>query len=317
MRKTRAGIVCLLACAAAFTARPAKAGSNAVPAAAQAQCAAFGPAKGEGKFTGQISSVTNGGAMEVISGNQSLQVHYNNSVEVCEAGRPASVNALARGANVVVYGPMTRNGNVLEMTATKILITGLPQVGMRGNEPINASNAGATPAGARPINNSNVAMTNGSQGSGTTARDDWNSGAGAGGATGGQATGGAQGNQNSSNATRIACSGLQFTVGSSRSASRMGAGRTSISGVICKMAVDQLAVQLMQDAMTAKRLQSLTLSCQNELEVSLTDAEVSQVEFTWDNAAEIAEVTFAAQKVEVVHPGSGTRVGVTGTSTRE
>ncbi len=312
MRETRAAIVCLLACAAAFMARPAKAGSTAVPAAAQAQCAAFGPAKGEGKFTGQISSVPNGSAMEVTSGNQSLQVHYNNSVEVCEAGRPASANALARGANVVIYGPMARNGNSLEMTATKILITGLPQVGMRSNEPINASNA-ATPGGARPINNSNVAMTNNSQGSGTTARDDWNSAV-----AGGQATGGSpQGNQSSSNATRIACSGLQFTVGSSRSASGMAAGKTSVSGVTCKMAVDQLALQLMQDAMTARRLQTLTLSCQNELELSLTDAEVSQVEFTWDNAAEIAEVTFVAQRVEVVHPGSGTKVGITGTSTRE
>jgi hypothetical protein len=94
---------------------------------AQSDCAALNAVKGEGKFTGQISSPPNGSSMEVTYGGQTVLVHYNNSVTVCQGGQPASLNALARGASVVVFGPLRRNGKNMEMDAARIFVAGPPQ----------------------------------------------------------------------------------------------------------------------------------------------------------------------------------------------
>lgn len=84
-------------------------------------------------------------------------------------------------------------------------------------------------------------------------------------------------------------------------------GRASTSPVVCRKARDQLAVELLEQTVTARRIASLTLSWQNQIAVKLTEAEVTSVEFKADNGAEIVEVTFADQKVEAEHTPSGTR----------
>lgn len=126
MRKMPAAILSLLAFAPVFAALPAKATSSALPTPAQADCAAVNPSKGEEKFTGKSSGGPTGTLIEVTSSNQTVLVRYSNSVLVCEGGQSASVNVLTRGANVVVYGPMKREGKVLKMTAAKILFAGSP-----------------------------------------------------------------------------------------------------------------------------------------------------------------------------------------------
>jgi hypothetical protein len=89
---------------------------------AQSECTTPNAVKGEGKFTGQISTVPDGSSMEVMSGDQTVLVHYSNSVTVCQGGMPASLDALTRGANVSVSGPMRRNGKNLEINATRIFV---------------------------------------------------------------------------------------------------------------------------------------------------------------------------------------------------
>jgi len=98
----------------------------ASPVAAQAQsdCSALNTLKGEGKFTGQISTDPDGSSMQVSYSNQSVLVHYNSSVTVCQGGQPASVSALVRGASVSVFGPMRRNGTSIEIDAARIFVAG-------------------------------------------------------------------------------------------------------------------------------------------------------------------------------------------------
>jgi len=102
---------------------------------AQSGCAALNPAKGEGKFTGQISTAPDGSSMEVTYGDQTILVHYNNSVTVCQGGEPASLTALTRGASVSVFGPLRRNGKSMEIDAARIFVAGRPQTARPSPEP--------------------------------------------------------------------------------------------------------------------------------------------------------------------------------------
>src|ERR1700747_1547029 len=108
-----------------FAAPPAKPALPATPA--QSGCAAQNVAKGEGKFTGQVSNTPDGASMQVTYGGQTVLVHYNSSVLVCEGGQPASLTALTRGASVSVFGPARRNGPNMEIDAARIFVAGPPQ----------------------------------------------------------------------------------------------------------------------------------------------------------------------------------------------
>jgi len=50
--------------------------ATAVATPAQSDCAALNAAKGEGKFTGQISTPPDGSSMTVAYGDQTVIVHY-------------------------------------------------------------------------------------------------------------------------------------------------------------------------------------------------------------------------------------------------
>jgi len=128
MRKAPAAMVALLSFTAVFAA-------TAVTTLAQSGCGALNAAKGEGKFTGQIPTAPNGSSMEVTYGGQTVLVHYNNSVTVCQGGQPASLSALTPGANVSVFGTLRRNSNNIEMDAERIFVAGPPQTPRRGPEP--------------------------------------------------------------------------------------------------------------------------------------------------------------------------------------
>ena len=101
---------------------------------AQAPCPALRLNSKDAKFTGQISSPPNGSLFEVSSGNESALVRYSAVVPVCEGGEASSVNALAVGATVVVYGPGKKKGKVVELNAVEIVVAGNPPVAMRGGE---------------------------------------------------------------------------------------------------------------------------------------------------------------------------------------
>lgn len=126
---------------------------TAVATSAQSDCAALNAAKGEGKFTGQISSSPNGTSMEVAYGGQSVLVHYNSSVTVCQGGQPASLEALTSGASVSVFGRMTRNGKNIEIDAARIFVAGPPRTTRPSPERAPAPalpNAQQSPAEAQP-----------------------------------------------------------------------------------------------------------------------------------------------------------------------
>jgi len=302
MRGIPAAILCALALAPVFAASPARAASGSVPAAAQSPCAVVGPSRGEGKFTGQIAGEPTGATIEVTSGDQSAVVHYNDAVQVCQGGEPAAASALTRGESVVVYGPMKRNGNVLEMTAARILIAGLPQPSNRASEPVNTRDAGASisasnggqavPTGGMQ-NRTNSQPSNGSK----AATDDWS------------AQGNSQGGSKTQSPGAIACNALLFTVSSPHdSATGQAAGRTSVSGITCKRSVDSQSMQFTQDALTNRALSTLTLSWEGQLEVTLSDAAVSSVQFMSDSGAQVVDVTFAYRKVEIAHLPSNMHV---------
>ena len=299
MTKLGAATVCVLGFASMLMIPVAEAGGHSLPPKQQNECSVINGSKGEGKFTGQISGANNS-LIEVTSGSETAVVHYNEGgVQVCEGGIAAPTNRLVQGASVTVFGPMKRKGKGFEMTATKIVIAGPPAGTTFGNVSM------ASQGSVRPINGSvaNSAVENGGVrlASNGGATDAWNSGA-----AGNAPSGGAQGNQNP-NGMRIACTALKFTASAERAGTGKGIGRTSVSGITCRMPVDQVGMQLLQDALSDRRMSSVVLSLQNELEASLTNAETSDVTFTEENGTEVVEATFTAQRVEVTHRPSGSK----------
>lgn len=69
MKRIRVG-VCVVACASWFSARPARAASP-LGTSAQGECARANAARGEGKFTGQISRTPAANTFEVVAAQQS------------------------------------------------------------------------------------------------------------------------------------------------------------------------------------------------------------------------------------------------------
>jgi len=108
----------------------------------------------------------------------------------------------------------------------------------------------------------------------------------------------------------IACSALEFSVSVRDQVTGKATGRASTTPIVCRKAADQAAVQLLEEAVTARRIPNLTLSWQNQIAVKLTEAEVTSVQFKVDNGAEVVEITFAYQKVEVEHTPSGTHAAL-------
>ena len=122
--------------------------ATAVATPAQSDCAALNAAKGEGKFTGQISTPPDGSSMTVTYGDQTVLVHYNSSVTVCQGGQRATLNALTQGASVSVFGPLRRNGKNMEMDAARIFVAGRPQTARPSPEPARPN--AQQPQNARP-----------------------------------------------------------------------------------------------------------------------------------------------------------------------
>ena len=274
--------VCVVGCAGWFSARPARA-ACAVLASAQGECALGNAARGEGKFTGQISQTPAANTFEVVAGKQSATISYGSAVLVCVNGQPGSTSALVAGANVVVFGPMrSQGGDRYELSATKILVTGTARANLR-----------FAPSGSAAASPGAAAMPGGEQSPNASL------------AAGGQNRPG------SSNLPgTIACSALEFSVSVRDAVTGKAMGRASTSPIVCRKAADQVAVQLIEAAATARRIANLTLSWQNQIAVKLSEAEVTGVQFKVDNGAEIVEITFAYQKVELEHTPSGTHVAL-------
>jgi hypothetical protein len=120
----------VVACAGLFRTQPARAAS-ALSASRQGECAVANAARGEGKFTGQISGTPAANTFEVVAGKQSATVSYGSAVLVCENGQPASTSPLVAGATVVVFGPIrSQGGDRHELSAAKILVTGTPRANL-------------------------------------------------------------------------------------------------------------------------------------------------------------------------------------------
>lgn len=313
MRKSSAIVLSLLALAMILVAMPAQ---------AQSECANDNTPKGQGKFTGQITGGPTGSLIEVTSGNDSILVTYNNSVLVCQGGRPASANALALHATVVAYGPVKKKGKTLQMTATRILVAEAARpVAMSNDQYSSAGSLRAAEGNSQ--SNSGGPSSSASTGSGSIgARDNWQNPSG--GNAGGQSTGyvqgagstgaadswtaGQQGESKSQSSNEISCNAIQFSVSTTDAATGKAMGRVSSSGIICKIPVDKQALEFVEFAATGRRLANTTLNWQNQLSVALTDPEVSSVLFTWDGTSQVAEVTFAYRRAEATYRPSGTHV---------
>ena len=273
MRKLSAPFLAILAFAPFFAAWPSIAASRPLPEPPQAPCAAVNLKGNDTKFTGQISSGPNGSLFEVSSGNESVLVRYASSVPVCVAGHAGSVSALSMGETVVVYGQSKRKGKVTEMDAVSIVVAGNSQAVANTSESRGPGMAqsGYTASGSQVAN----------AGSGETPK-----------------TGAA-----------ISCNAILFTVNSAADPSgHTGLGRGSSGGITCKRSVDQLAVQLSQDALTRHRIPNVTLSWQNQLDVALSNPEITSVQFTSDNGNQSVEITYSYQRADVTYVPTGTRV---------
>jgi type VI protein secretion system component Hcp len=319
MRMVPAVILSMLAVAPALAARPAKAASSPRPTPPQAECTDDNPARGETRFAGQITGGPTGSLIEVTSGSETLLVIYNNSVPVCQGGRPAAVNALGLHENVVVYGPTKKKGKSLQMTASRILVAGESRVELQSGSQMYANNGAARvetpPSGQSNLQTGTIAARDDWQGSSQGASQGPSGSANSGGSVGyGSAAGqddwqaNGKGSSKSQNGGGISCNALQFSVSSQDVATGMGKGRVSSGGITCRMAVDQTAMQLVEYAVTGRRLGNVTLNWQGQLSAALTNADVSSVQFTTDSGNEVVEVTFAYQRAEIMHVGSGTRV---------
>jgi type VI protein secretion system component Hcp len=90
----------------------------------------------------------------------------------------------------------------------------------------------------------------------------------------------------------------------------VGIGRSSVSSITCKKAVDQSSMQVVQDAVTGRRLATVRLTSQNQLEVQLENAEITTIQFTTENGSQVVEISFSSQKAEISHPSSGTKISL-------
>ena len=303
----------------------------AMPAHAQSECAVDNPAQGQEKITGQITGGPTGSLIEVTSESGSILVDYNSSVLVCQGGQPASASVLALHATVVAYGPVKKKGKTLQMTATKILVAEPSRVAMQPSAQIYGSSAAKGGVSAQDDWNSPQASTQPSGGNGgqataiamqqTAGSDRFGAGtrviaSNGGGSEGGNVVGQSDGLDSTGgskvageNQNVISCNAIQFSVGSSRdSATGMASGKTTTSGITCKIPVDKQALEFVEFAASNRRLATTTLNWQNQLTVVLTNPEVSNVLFTWDGTAQVVEVTFNYQRSEVTYTPSGTRV---------
>ena len=138
MRKPATSLLIALLFASPFAFSIGSPAQTATPA--QGDCNARNSLPGEGKFTGQISSAPDGSTMQVSYGADSVVVRYTSSVLVCQGGQPATVDALARGASVSVFGPIHRNGTSTEIEAARIFVAGPPRTA-RVAPPSPAANA--------------------------------------------------------------------------------------------------------------------------------------------------------------------------------
>lgn len=113
--------------------------ATASEARAQSDCSAMNVAKGEGKFTGQISSQPDGSSIQVSYGSQTVLVRYTSATTVCQGGQPVSADVLAQGASVSAFGPMRRNGGSIEIDAARIFVAGPPRGIKFGRPPASPS----------------------------------------------------------------------------------------------------------------------------------------------------------------------------------
>lgn len=113
--------------------------ATAASAFGQSPCSQRNAAKGEGKFTGQISSQPDGSSMQVTYGGQTVLVRYSSSTVVCEAGQPGSLADLAQGATAAVFGPLRRNGRNIEIDAARIFLARAPRATTPGRPPVGAA----------------------------------------------------------------------------------------------------------------------------------------------------------------------------------
>jgi len=114
---------------------------------AQSPCSNLNRGPGEGKFTGQISSVPDGSTMQISYGTQTVTVRYSSSVMVCQGGQRASVSALVRGASATVFGAL----HGMEIDAARIFVAGPPRPATQGPAMLpNANAPGASNRTAAP-----------------------------------------------------------------------------------------------------------------------------------------------------------------------
>src|SRR5208282_731528 len=100
-----------------------------------------------------------GSSMTVTYADQSVLVHYNNSVTVCQGGQPASPDALKQGASVSVFVPLRHNGKNMEIDAARIFVAGRPQTAPPSPEPARQNTQQTQPPNVQRMQPPNAQQT--------------------------------------------------------------------------------------------------------------------------------------------------------------
>lgn len=106
----------------------------------------------------------------------------------------------------------------------------------------------------------------------------------------------------------ISCSSIEFGVSVKDVATSRASGRSPVTGITCRMPVNQAAMGLTEDALSGRRMGDVTLNSQNQLVATLTNAGLASVVFTAEGGAQVVDVTFDYERAEIQHLPSGTRV---------
>jgi type VI protein secretion system component Hcp len=279
MKTIATAVLMLLASTTVLSAQ--NAASNAKRSPVEAACASNQTGKGEGKFTGQIYSAA-ASSFQVTSGKDMASVSYNNSLLVCEGGQLSSTSVLIPGATVEVIGTMAHQGTKYEFAATKVFVSPSASTNSALGNSANSNARVSTPVAANVVPSEDFAQNP----IGSSAR----------------------GNQQNNSAAVIACNSLQFEVTSAANPTGKAVQKPASTPITCRRNVDQESMTLLQDVMNGRRVASVSLSWQGTMVVALANAEVTNVTFTSDNTGQIVEIAFTAEKWEITHSPSGSKV---------
>ncbi len=274
-------------------------------------CASSKPPNGAGKFTGRIQSAPAGTSFEVNSGKETAVITLTGSTTICQGGQSVSAEALVPGLTLTVYGEMNRVANTYRMAAALILLEGRAALAPRTTSNPPKTNP-STNSGSAPPNDPSPNM-NPAQNTPNPASPPQNSSD----STARLQTGSGDLNKQNSQGrggSTISCESMRFNIPGGAGGPGLGRapGRLQVDGITCIRPVDQQSMQLVDDGTKGERMATVTLTWQNVIVATLTNAFVSSVQFTSSGSQPVAEIAFNFTRIELQSGAGGVRISLEG-----